>query len=157
MHADHPGPGADGCPSSCASPHLSATWACSPSIRSLPAAGYRDWPGLHPVGFVGLKNFRLLLDNPMAVSAIKNTVMYVGIVVPVEVGLGVASAWVTIRRRHGQALLAILLSLEATGAEGSRNVLPFLSYLAVKSRPANIPRTPPFRAFIGVRLHVDLP
>ena len=70
-----------------------------------------SWPGLHPVGFVGLLNYRHLLENPMAISAIQNTAVYVGITVPIEVSLGVASAWVTVRRRRGQAVLATLFVL----------------------------------------------
>jgi ABC-type sugar transport system permease subunit len=63
-----------------------------------------NWPQLKPTTFNGLQNFRELLDNPMTGSAIANTGGYVAITVP----LGLACAWVTLRRHHGQALLAMV-------------------------------------------------
>jgi len=67
-----------------------------------------NWPQLKPTTFNGLQNFHFLLANPMTSSAIAHTGVYVGLTVPLEVALGLASAWVTLRRRHGQALLAIV-------------------------------------------------
>jgi ABC-type sugar transport system permease subunit len=67
-----------------------------------------NWPQLKPTAFSGLQNFHYLFANPMTGSAIAHTGVYVGLTVPLEVALGLASAWVTLRRRHGQALLAIV-------------------------------------------------
>jgi ABC-type Fe3+ transport system permease subunit len=47
----------------------------------------------------------------MAVSAIGNTAVYVGLVVPLEPSLGMAGAWATLRRKRDKAVLAAVFVL----------------------------------------------
>jgi multiple sugar transport system permease protein len=69
------------------------------------------WYQLKPSAFTGLANYSRLFDDPIARLAALHTVIYVLCAVPCEVGLGLAAAWLTLRARRGQAVLAALFIL----------------------------------------------
>jgi multiple sugar transport system permease protein len=63
-----------------------------------------DWP------YVGLRNFRALLDYPLFREALTNTVLFVGVVVSVSIVGGMLAALLFRRRtRGGDAVQALLL------------------------------------------------
>ena len=49
--------------------------------------------------FVGLKHLRALLTDPIAFTALKNTLIFVLVVVPIETGLGLGLAYVSNQTR----------------------------------------------------------
>lgn len=63
-----------------------------------------DWQfGAEHISFVGLNNFAELFHDPVFRASIKNTVLYVCIVVPVTVGLGLTLALLIESCRHFRA------------------------------------------------------
>ena len=69
---------------------------------------FSGWYQLKPHGFEGVRNYRSLFDDVVARVAALHSVFYLLLTVPAEVGLGLAAAWMTLRVKRGQGLLAAI-------------------------------------------------
>lgn len=69
---------------------------------------FSGWYQLKPHGFEGTHNYAALFNDVVARVAALHSVFYLLLTVPVEVGLGLAAAWMTLRVARGQGLLAAI-------------------------------------------------
>ena len=69
---------------------------------------FSSWYQLKPHGFEGTHNYAALFNDVVARVAALHSVFYLLLTVPVEVGLGLAAAWMTLRVTRGQGLLAAI-------------------------------------------------
>jgi multiple sugar transport system permease protein len=72
---------------------------------------FSGWYQLKPHGFVGTHNYVALFNDVVARVAALHSVFYLLLTVPAEVALGLAAAWVTLRAKRGQGLLAVAFLL----------------------------------------------
>jgi multiple sugar transport system permease protein len=64
--------------------------------------------------FVGLDNFRKIFSDPGTLQALGNTILYVAIVVPASVAIGLALATLVHRRRRSRRIYEIVFFLPVT-------------------------------------------
>jgi multiple sugar transport system permease protein len=69
---------------------------------------FSGWYQLKPHGFEGTHNYAALFNDTVARVAALHSFFYLLLTVPVEVGLGLAAAWMTLRVARGQGLLAAI-------------------------------------------------
>ncbi len=72
---------------------------------------FSSWYQLKPHGFAGTRNYVALFNDVVARVAALHSVFYLLLTVPAEVGLGLAGAWMTLRVKRGQGLLAVVFLL----------------------------------------------
>jgi ABC-type sugar transport system permease subunit len=61
--------------------------------------------------FAGLRNYAQALHDPVVPSAALHSLVYVGFTVPIELAIGLAAAWATLRLRRFQAVFAAIIVL----------------------------------------------
>lgn len=94
-----------------ASPFLFlAAFALEPLVQQ-GIGSFFDWYDLKPDSWAGLHQYHLVLDDPVARSALLHTVVYVSLTVPSEVGLGLMGAWLVTRVRQGRSLFTAVYVL----------------------------------------------
>lgn len=69
---------------------------------------FSRWYQLKPHGFNGARNYVSLFNDVVARVAALHSVFYLLLTVPIEVALGLAAAWMTLRVKRGQGLLAVV-------------------------------------------------
>jgi multiple sugar transport system permease protein len=69
---------------------------------------FTGWYQLKPHGFDGARNYVALFHDVVARAAALHSVVYLLLTVPIEVALGLAAAWMTLRVKRGQGLLAVV-------------------------------------------------
>jgi ABC-type sugar transport system permease subunit len=69
---------------------------------------FSRWYQLKPHGFDGARNYASLFNDVVARVAALHSVFYLLLTVPIEVALGLAAAWMTLRVKRGQGLLAVV-------------------------------------------------
>jgi ABC-type glycerol-3-phosphate transport system permease component len=69
---------------------------------------FSRWYQLKPHGFEGAGNYVSLFNDVVARVAALHSVFYLLLTVPAEVVLGLAAAWMTVRAKRGQGLLAVV-------------------------------------------------
>ncbi|HTT88817.1 MAG TPA: ABC transporter permease subunit [Acidimicrobiales bacterium] len=72
---------------------------------------FSGWYQLKPHGFEGAKNYMALFNDVVARVAALHSLFYLLLTVPAEVALGLAAAWMTLRVKRGQGLLAAVFLL----------------------------------------------
>ncbi len=72
---------------------------------------FSGWYQLKPHGFDGARNYVSLFHDVVARVAALHSAVYLLLTVPAEVVLGLAAAWMTLRVRRGQGLLAVVFLL----------------------------------------------
>lgn len=69
---------------------------------------FSGWYQLKPHGFDGARNYAALFHDVVARAAALHSAFYLLLTVPTEVALGLAAAWMTLRVKRGQGLLAVV-------------------------------------------------
>ena len=87
-----------------------AAFALVPLLQQGVGSFY-NWFEFRPSTFAGVNNYAQLFADPVARIAAVHTLEYVALTVPLEVGLGLAGAWLTLQVRRGRGLLATLFVL----------------------------------------------
>ena len=87
----------------------------------------------HPAQFVGLENYRALLDDDTFMLSLRNNLLYAAVTIPLAVGLALLMALAVNRRLRGTALDPRRLFHSFAAADGShcQSVAVFL-YPAVR-------------------------
>src|SRR5207245_3961952 len=86
------------------------------AVRFWPAAqavylSFTSWNLLGPERWVGLQNYAKLLEDPVFWAALRNSLLYVGLGLPVSMGLSFLVAYHLDRVRFGHGLLRALYFL----------------------------------------------
>jgi raffinose/stachyose/melibiose transport system permease protein len=89
-----------------------ATFILYPLVRGA-LLSFTDNAGGPTSSYVGLKQYRALVDDPAVVSALKHTVVYAVVVLVVQTGLGLAAASILARRVRVRRIVSNILLLPA--------------------------------------------
>jgi multiple sugar transport system permease protein len=69
---------------------------------------FQNWNGIKPPRFVGLDNFRYLLDDPKFEQALTNTLKLIGLTMPLEIILALSVAILLNQPLRGRSLLRLI-------------------------------------------------
>ena len=84
-----------------------AAFALEPLVQQA-VGSFFYWHDVRPDAWAGLHEYSAVLADATARSALVHTVVYVALTVPLEVGIGLAGAWVVSRVRRGKRLLTAI-------------------------------------------------
>jgi ABC-type sugar transport system permease subunit len=87
-----------------------AAFALYPLLQQAVGSLFR-WYDLRPRAFAGLADYAQALRDPVVPSAALHSLVYVGLTVPLELVIGLAGAWTTLRLRRFKGVFAAVLVL----------------------------------------------
>ena len=85
---------------------LNLTVIVGPSVAGL-AVAFTDWSGIGAMQFIGLANFRRLIQDPMFFKALTNNLIWTLIFLTVPVSLGLLGAYMLTGVKRGQMVLRV--------------------------------------------------
>ena len=88
-------------------------FALIPFVSSL-GLSFMDWQPRQPSSFIGFKNYEIVFTaDPLFYKSLVNTAYYVGVHVPLNIGLGLVSALLLNERIRGQAIFRTIYYIPA--------------------------------------------
>jgi len=97
---------------------------------------FSKWYQLKPAGFCGLSNYKALFRDVDVSASALHTVVYVLLTVPLEIALGLGTAWVTLRTGRGGTVAGCLPSSAGRTLGGGRLFLQRAFRFKRGGRPA---------------------